>query len=231
MKLSIVIPVYNEEKYLEPLLARVESTKLKLKKEIILVDDGSTDNSRKILKKYEKKYKVFYHERNKGKGAALITGFRHASGDITLVQDSDMEYDPSNYDALLEPILSGATDIVYGSRFKGKKMFDKDNWCNPSHFIGNKILSLFASVLYFRRISDMETCYKVFRRNLLKSLKLKSQRFGFEPEITAKFLKRGYKIVEVPIDYSPRGFREGKKITWKDGIKALWYLVKYRFVD
>lgn len=234
IKLSIVIPVYNEEKTLLKILRKVEDVDLgEIKKEIILVDDFSKDDSRKILKELDKlkRYKIIFHEQNKGKGAALRTGFGKATGDIIVVQDADLEYDPEDYKRLLEPILTEKTKVVYGSRFIGTRFLSRQKWFSPMHYIGNKTLSLLTSILYFKSVSDMETCYKMFSRDILKNLNLKAQRFDFEPEITAKLLKNGYKIKEVPIHYYPRGFQHGKKITWRDGIKALYYLLKYRFAD
>lgn len=242
MKLSIIIPVYNEEKTLIKILRKVESVKLpsvgcsEIKKEIILVDDCSNDKSREILKKLEKKgkYKILYHKANGGKGRALRTGFRHATGDIILIQDADLEYDPNDYPKLLKPILSGKTKVVYGSRFKSSKgkLKEKQHLTYLLHSLGNWGLTQITNLLFWTRLTDMETCYKVFTRNVLKKIgKLRAQRFDFEPELTAKILKRGFKIKEVPIRYYSRDFDEGKKITWKDGVKAFWYLLKYRFTD
>lgn len=229
-KISIVIPVYNEKNTLLKILKKVDSVKLPLEKEIVLVDDCSKDGTRDLLKILPKKYKVVYHKVNQGKGAALITGFKNTSGDIITIQDADLEYDPKDYKKLIKLMIDGE-DVVYGSRFKGKSFFSKQRWFLPTHYIGNKILSLATSTLYFRWITDMETCYKMFTRNALNKIRLRSKRFDFEPEITAKFIKKGFKITEVPINYYPRDFDKGKKITWRDGIKALFYLLKYRFVD
>ena len=231
MKLSIVIPVYNEVKTLDKILSKVNSVKFPISKEIILVDDFSTDGTRNILKKLEKKYKVVYHMKNKGKGAAVRTGLQNATGDILTVQDADMEYDPHEFLKLLDLILSGKYKVVYGSRFLGNKISSKKKWFVPSHYLGNKMLSLATSILYFRHVTDMETCYKMFTREVLKGMKLRAMRFDFEPEITAKIIKKGYKIKEIPINYYPRGFDQGKKIDWRDGIKALLYLLRYRFFD
>ena len=226
MKLSIIMPAYNEEKNILRVLKKVTSVKLPLKKEIIVVDDGSKDKTRQLLKKVKNKaVKVFFHEKNMGKGAAIRTGLSKASGDIILIQDADLEYDPNEYSKLLKPIMKGAK-VVYGSRFHGKH--------HPRYhfyYLGNKLLTTITNILYGSSISDMETCYKVFRREAIKGMCLRAKRFDFEPEITAKFLKRGYKIVEVPILYKSRSFKEGKKITWRDGMKALFYLIKYRLVD
>lgn len=228
MKLSIIIPVYNEEKTLETILKRVESVPLDLEKEIIIIDDASKDSTRDILKNINSPHiKILYHEVNKGKGSAIRTGLKQATGDILLIQDADLEYSPEEYPKLLQPILNGTTKVVYGSRFKGKML-------GPnlfSHVIGNKILTFITKILYFRNISDMETCYKVFKKEILNNITLKAKRFDFEPEITAKIIKKGYKIYEVPITYESRLFDQGKKITWRDGIKALYYLIKYRIMD
>ncbi|MBN2454539.1 glycosyltransferase family 2 protein [Candidatus Woesearchaeota archaeon] len=226
MKLSIIMPAYNEEKNILGILKKVERVKLHFTKEIIIVDDGSKDRTREILKKIRKKQiKIFFHEKNRGKGAAIRTGISKASGDVILIQDADDEYDPNEYPKLLAPILKGAT-VVYGSRFTGRH--------HPRYrfyYLGNKILTLLTNFLYASRITDMETCYKVFRRDALNGVVLRAKRFDFEPEITAKLLKNSHNIVEVPISYRSRSFKEGKKITWKDGIKAMFYLVKYRFTD
>ncbi len=228
MKLSIVIPVYNERETLLKLLKKVESVNLgKIEKEIILIDDCSTDGTRDILKKI-KHHKVIYHQKNGGKGSALRTGFRHATGDIILIQDADLEYEPNDYLSLLKPILQGKTDVVYGSRFimKGFKP------ANKIFYFGNIFLSFLTQLLYFTRITDMETCYKVFRKTALKGIILHSSGFEFEPEITTKFIKSGHHIVEVPIHYYARRVDEGKKLKpVKDGLKALWYLLKYRVVN
>lgn len=227
MKLSVIIPVYNEAKTLEEISRRVQA--VDIEKEIILVDDGSTDGSREILKRLRSQdpsLKVVFHSHNQGKGAALRTGFREASGDYLIVQDADLEYDPRDYIKLWQPVLRGKAKVVYGSRFRGGYR----NMLTP-HFWGNKFLTWLTNLLYGVKLTDMETCYKLIPTELIKSIEIKSNRFNFEPEITAKILKRGYKIVEVPISYSGRQFSEGKKITWKDGIVAVWCLLKYRFFN
>ncbi len=234
--LSIVIPVYNEKATLKKIIRKVESVSIPgVKKEIILVDDCSTDGSRAVLKSLEKtgKYTVLFHKVNQGKGAALRTSFRKAKGDIIVVQDADLEYDPSDLKKLILPILCGKSDVVYGSRFIGQKfhLSGRKKTMHPLHFIGNKSLTFITALLFFNKITDMETCYKMFRKEVIKGMKLKARRFDFEPEITAKILKSGYKILELPIHFHPRGFEEGKKITWRDGIMHFFYLLRYRFSD
>jgi glycosyltransferase involved in cell wall biosynthesis len=226
MKLSVIIPVYNEENTIQEILRQVRA--VGLAHEIIVVDDGSTDRTRALLASEADVpgTTVILQERNKGKGAAVRTGFDRATGDILLIQDADLEYDPRDYPALLRPIEEGRVKVVYGSRFLGPRtaMFF---W----HMLGNKVLTLVTNVLYNAMLSDMETCYKVFRADVIKGMALRSRRFEFEPEITAKVLKRGHRIFEVPISYYGREYAEGKKITWRQGPKAMWTLIKYRFVD
>ncbi len=236
MKLSIVIPVYNEEKTLREILQKVEEVKLdNFEKEIIIVDDCSKDNSRKILQELAKKksYKIIFHSKNQGKGAALRTGFSRATGDVILIQDADLEYDPNDYPKLLQPIIEGEAEVVYGSRFKSKKgKLREHSFTYLMHSIGNAGLTIITNILYFSKLTDMETCYKAFTRRALEQIgPLRARRFDFEPEITAKFLKNGFRIKEVPINYYSRDFNEGKKITWKDGLKAALYLIKYRFTN
>ena len=226
MKLSVIIPVYNEKATIQEILKQVRA--VNLAHEIIIVDDGSTDGTRALLKAEEQQpgTTVIYHEHNQGKGAAVRTGFDRATGDIYLIQDADLEYDPRDYPMLLRPIEEGRVKVVYGSRFLGPRkamLF----W----HMLGNKFLTLLTNVLYNTIFSDMETCYKVFRADVVKGIPLRSRRFEFEPEITAKVLKRGHRIFEVPISYYGREYAEGKKITWREGPKAVWTLIKYRFVD
>ena len=229
MKLSIVIPVYNEVKTFTQLLEKVEAVDLgDIEKEIIIVDDYSTDGTRDLLK--DVKYKVIFQEKNGGKGRAVRSGFEHITGDIVIIQDADLEYNPEDYKELLKPILDGRAKVVYGSRLlddKIKKM-EKEGW-KSSHYLGNIILSKLTSFIYGTKITDMETCYKVMKKEVLDSFKLKAQRFDLEPEITAKVLKKGHRIVEIPIEYDGRDFKEGKKINWRDGVKAVYYLLKYRF--
>ena len=230
--LSIIIPCYNEEQTIKVIIGRIKNIKINLKKEIIVVDDGSTDNSLNLLKSI-KGITLISHDINQGKGAAIRTGLKKASGDIILIQDADLEYDPEDIPKLLEPILDNESKVVYGSRFLEKKfkIFDKNRIIYPSHLIGNKILSMFTTILYFQKITDMETGYKLFVNSAIKNLNLKANGFDIEPEITAKIKKSGYNILEIPINFKPRLIEEGKKITWKDGVKALWYLFKYRLFD
>jgi glycosyltransferase involved in cell wall biosynthesis len=226
-KLSIVIPVYNERDTLHILISKVEA--VDYKKEIILIDDYSTDGTRDVLKKYEgqENIQVLYHEHNKGKGAALRTGFSKAQGDIIIIQDADLEYDPVDYGILLAPILDGRADVVYGSRFQGGTHRVLFFW----HYLGNKFLTTLSNMFTNLNLTDMETGYKVFTKKVNDTLTLKCDRFGFEPEFTAKVAKNKFRIYEVPISYSGRDYSEGKKITWKDGFAAIWYIFKYRFTN
>ena len=225
MKITVVIPVYNEKDTLLEIFNRVKA--VPIDKEIVLVDDYSTDGSRDLLRQLENNgAKVLYHERNMGKGAALRTGFQHALGDFVIVQDADLEYDPGEFPRLLQPLLDGRADVVYGSRFAGKRRN-----MTSLHTLGNRLLTLITNILYRTSITDMETCYKIFPRVTIQSIQIESNRFNFEPEITAKLLKRGLRIVEIPISYAGRSFGEGKKITWRDGFSAVWTLMKFRFKD
>ena len=229
MKLSIIMPVYNECETLHEILSQVRAVELaNAEKEIIVVDDGSTDDSRDILIEEAKAgdLLVFHHEQNRGKGAAVRTAIEHASGDLIVIQDADLEYDPRDYPSLIQPIIEGRVTVVYGSRFLGPRkamLF----W----HMLGNKLLTLTTNILYNAILSDMETCYKCFRADVVKDIPLRSRRFEFEPEVTAKVLKRGHRIFEVPISYYGREYHEGKKISWRDAPLAFWTLVKYRFMD
>jgi glycosyltransferase involved in cell wall biosynthesis len=224
----VVIPVYNELGTIKEIVSRVQA--VDLEKEIIIVDDGSTDGTRELLQEItlsHENIKVLYHDLNQGKGAALRTGFEGATGDIIIIQDADLEYDPREYPVLLEPILDGRADIVYGSRFLGGPHRVLFFW----HYLGNKFLTLLSNALTNLNLSDMETCYKVFRREVLSGIELKSNRFGFEPEFTAKVAKKGVRIYETPISYSGRTYAEGKKIGWKDGLKAIVAIIWFRFFD
>jgi glycosyltransferase involved in cell wall biosynthesis len=241
MKLSIIIPVYNEIETIAEILARVRGVPLQiaiwggeahmetltLDREIVIVDDGSTDGTRAYLDTLRDApdLRIIFHEVNQGKGAAVLTGLQHASGDIMLIQDADLEYDPRDYPALLQPILERRTEVVYGSRFRGgpaKAMFF---W----HMLGNRFLTFVTNILYNTILTDMETCYKVFTREVAEQLRLQAPGWGFDPEITVQILLRGYRIYEVPISYTGREFTEGKKISWQDGLTVLWTLLKYRF--
>src|SRR5262245_8015011 len=222
-KLSVVIPVYNEERWLRELIRRVEE--VPIPKEIILVDDCSTDGTREILKAFEKEHCVVYQPKNQGKGAALRTGFEHATGDVILVQDADLEYDPAEYPRLLQPIIENRADVVFGSRFIGESHRVLYFW----HYVANKALTTLSNMFTNLNLTDMETCYKVFRREVLKGITLKSNRFGFEPEFTAKIAKHrpAWRVYEVPITYSGRTYEEGKKIGLKDAFQAFFCIVRY----
>jgi glycosyltransferase involved in cell wall biosynthesis len=224
-KLSVVIPVYNEKNSLLEIIRRVQA--VPIEKEIILVDDFSSDGTREVLRDLEKReFKVLYHEKNQGKGAALRTGFRRATGEFVIVQDADLEYDPNDYSKLIQPILDGRADVVYGSRFSGQRKN-----MTSLHTLGNLFLTGVTNIFFGTSITDMETCYKLFRRETIQAIRIECNRFNFEPEVTAKLLKRGLRIVEVPISYSGRSASEGKKITWRDGFSAVWTLIKYRFTE
>ena len=225
MKVSVVIPVYNEESTIREIIERVQA--VPVDKEIIVVDDYSTDGTSDELTKLEAEgaIRLYRHEVNKGKGAACRTGIAKIEGDVVIIQDADLEYDPADYPILLGPIEKGRSKVVYGSRFLGahKAMYF---W----HSVGNKMLTLVTNVLYNTTLTDMETCYKVFTADIARKLTLKSNRWGFDPELTAKILKMGNRIYEVPISYTGREFDEGKKISWKDGFTIIWVLIKYRFL-
>ena len=233
MKLSIIIPVFNEEKTITEIMERVKVADIPVDKEIIIIDDGSTDGTREKLKNING-VKIILHKINQGKGAAVITGIKEAQGEYIIIQDADLEYDPNDIKKLLQPILENKTKVVYGTRLKRMPNFSKEERTFQflSHYIGNRFLSLVTSVLYGQWLTDMETCYKLFPRKAFIDHKLNARGFELEPEITAKLLKMGYKILEVPITTKPRGYDEGKKLhTIRDGSKALFSLIKYRFYD
>ncbi|OGW42632.1 MAG: glycosyl transferase [Nitrospirae bacterium RBG_16_43_11] len=224
MKISVVMPVYNEAKTVRELIKRVED--VDLEKEIIIVDDYSTDGTRNILKGLERNpgIRVLYHDKNMGKGAALRTGFKHITGNIVIIQDADLEYNPQEYHKLIRPILDGRADVVYGSRFitteeRRVLLF----W----HSLGNSFITFISNMFTNLNLTDIETCYKVFKADVIRSLTIEENRFGFEPEITAKIAKKRYRIYEIGISYSGRDYSEGKKIGWKDGFRAIWCIVKY----
>jgi glycosyltransferase involved in cell wall biosynthesis len=231
MKVCIVIPVYNEVKTVAEIISRVSSaTVIAPEKEVIIVDDCSTDGTRELLQELgqtQKNLKILYHKTNQGKGSALRTGFASVTGDIVIIQDADLEYDPRDYPNLLQPIIDGRADVVYGSRFLGGPHRVLFFW----HYLGNKLLTLLSNALTNLNLTDMETCYKVFRRKVLDQIDLKSSRFGIEPEFTAKVAKKGFRIYEVPISYSGRDYSEGKKITWKDGFVAIFAIFWFRFFE
>ncbi|MFC1498197.1 glycosyltransferase family 2 protein [Verrucomicrobiota bacterium] len=227
MKLSIVIPVYNESSTLEEIVKRVMAVDAGMDKEIVLIDDCSVDGTRDILEKLKKDHqdwKFVFHEQNSGKGAALRSGFAAATGDIVLIQDADLEYDPAEYPSLLAPITNGHADVVYGSRFLGGGAHRVVYFW---HYVGNKLITTLSNMATNLNLTDVEVCYKVFRKQVFENIEIKENRFGFEIEITAKLAKGKWKIYEVPISYYGRSYEEGKKITWKDGVRALWCILKY----
>jgi len=227
MNISVVIPVYNEIKTIDEILRRVKNTNLAA--EIVVVDDGSMDGTRALLEKYagDELVKVILHERNQGKGAAVVTGIKAATGDVIIIQDADLEYDPREYPNLLRPLEEGLADVVYGSRFLGAPRRATMYW----HMVANKLLTFLTNILYNNILTDMETGYKVFRSHIMDGITIHARSFNFEPEFTAKILKRKVRIYEVPITFNPRDYSEGKKIKLKDAFEAVWTLVKYRFVD
>jgi glycosyltransferase involved in cell wall biosynthesis len=228
MKISVIIPVYNEKSTISEIVARVRA--VDLEKEIIVVDDGSTDGTSEELTKIDNQFEnvnVLSHQKNRGKGAALRTGFAAASGEIIIVQDADLEYDPREYETILVPILDGRAEVVYGSRFLSGPHRVLFFW----HYIGNKFLTLLCDALSNLNLTDMETCYKVFKKEVLDDIQLKSNRFGFEPEFTMKIAKKGFRVYEVPISYSGRTYEEGKKIGWRDGLAAIFAILWFRFFD
>ena len=227
MNLSVVIPVYNEVENIGEILKRVQSTKLA--REIIIVDDGSKDGTRDVLREFDGNadVRVILHERNQGKGAAVVTGLKAAQGDVLLIQDADLEYNPRDYPVLLQPIEEGLADVVYGSRFLGAPHRVTMFW----HLIANRMLTFMTNILYNTILTDMETGYKVFRRDVIEGMNIRAKRFDFEPEFTAKVLKGHHRIFEVPISFNPRDYSQGKKIKLRDAFEAVWTLLKYRFVD
>ena len=226
-KLSVIVPVFDERNTVVEIVRRMRAVVLPVDLEIVIVDDGSTDGTGDVLRQLaDSTVRIVLHEHNKGKGAAIRTGLEKVTGDLVLIQDADLEYDPEDWPKLLAPVLRGKAQVVYGSRFTGERrnmLF--------LHWMGNRFLSLTTNVLYNTTLSDMETCYKLFDRSVIDGITIRASRFEFEPEITAKILRRGIRIYEVPISYTGREFDEGKKITWRDGFIALWTLVKYRFTD
>ena len=227
MKLTVIIPVYNEVNNIGEIVKRVQATKLA--SEIIIVDDGSQDGTGEVLQKLDgkKKVRVILQGKNRGKGAAVVAGMKMAQGDVLLIQDADLEYDPRDYPALLKPIQEGLADVVYGSRFLGAAHRVTMFW----HQLANQLLTLMTNILYDSILTDMETGYKVFRRQVIEGMKIRARRFNFEPEFTAKILKRKYRIYEVPITFNPRDYAEGKKIVLRDAFEAVWALLIYRIMD
>lgn len=236
MRLSIIIPVYNEEKTIIQILNKINKIRLprNFKKEVIVIDDGSLDSTPKKLS--EEKigdYKYFRHEKNLGKGGAIRTGLKEATGELILIQDADLEYDPIFYSSLLEPFINNKTEVVYGTRLKDYplNLWGEKKTVLPAHLIANWFLTSLTNFLYCSNLTDMETGYKIFKRKIFQNIKIEANRFDFEVEVTAKILKRGIEIIEIPITVNPRTYQEGKKIGWKDGIAAIWALFKYKFID
>ena len=229
MKLSVVMPVYNEVQWLEAIIRKVQESVPDIEKEILLVDDFSTDGTREIVERLHAPpaIRVSLHPENRGKGAALRTAFDMVTGDVVIIQDADLEYDPEDYPSLLNPIRNGKADVVYGSRFTGETHRVLFFW----HYVGNKFLTTLSNMFTNLNLTDMETCYKAFRAEVMRDIRIRSNRFGFEPEFTAKVARRGYRIYETSISYHGRDYGEGKKITWKDGIKALFAIVYFRLFD
>jgi len=233
-KLSVIIPVYNEEKTVEKVLDYICGKKFPLELEILVVNDGSYDSSEEIVKNFIKRYKAkskkikvkLFSKKNEGKGSAVRLGIKMARGNIIIIQDADLEYNPDDYNKIIKPIIDGKEKVVYGSRFlkEHKPLY-------RIYYLGNKFLTLLTKIIYGTNITDMETCYKAFRSDVIKSIEIKSNKFDIEPEITAKILKRGIRIKEIPISYTPRSVKEGKKIGWRDGLKAIYTLVYWRFRD
>ena len=232
MKLSIIIPVYNEAQTLKEILKRIEEVDLgKIQKEIILIDDTSTDNSKEIIKKLKGNYIKIFHKKNTGKGGALKSGIRVATGNLIVFQDADLEYDPKDYLKLLQPILDSKASITFGSRFVNEKLilFGSNKSLHPSHWLGNKFLTSTFNLLYNTKLTDAEPCYKMFKSDVLKEIDVESDGFEYDIELMCKLVKKGHKILQLPISYTPRSFEEGKKINWRDGIVALLTMIKHRF--
>jgi len=230
MKLSVLMPVYNERETVEEIVARVLAVELEgIEHELVVVDDGSTDGTREVLGELagHPQVNVYYHDVNQGKGAAVRTAIFRADGDVVVIQDADLEYDPNDYESLLAPFADGRAKVVYGSRFMGGPRRAMLFW----HMVGNKLLTFITNILYDSIITDMETCYKLISGDVIRSLPLRARGFELEPEVTAKILRRGYRIYEVPISYAGREYYEGKKITWVDGLRAIWALLRYRIAD
>ncbi|HUW56392.1 MAG TPA: glycosyltransferase family 2 protein [Planctomycetota bacterium] len=229
--LSIVMPVYNEEGWVTEAVRRVMAEAVPLRKELVIVDDGSTDGTAARLEAIRERYpdsvRVFRHRRNRGKGAALRTAFAEVRGDVVIVQDADLEYSPKDYSRLLEPILDGRADVVYGSRFAGQTHRVLFFW----HYVGNRFLTTLSNLFSNLNLTDMEVCYKVFKREVLKGIRIRSNRFGFEPEITAKIARKRVRIYEVPVSYDGRDYSEGKKVGWRDGLKAVACIVYFQLFD
>ncbi len=229
MKLSIIIPAYNEEKTLLQILSKIKKVDLgDIKKEIIIIDDASKDNTKKIIENIkDKNIKKIFHKENQGKGSAIRNGIKHSTGDIIIIQDADLEYDPNDYLKLINPIINNKAKVVYGSRALNRE----NKYSYFSFMIGGKIVTFITNLLFFSNLTDEPTCYKTFSSEIIKNIEIKGNRFEWEPEVTAKILKKGIKILEFPIRYNPRDKKHGKKINWRDGLIAIWTLFKYRFND
>lgn len=234
MKLSILIPVFNESNTLVEILARIEKADLgDIGKEVIIIDDASTDGSREIIEKLGRKYVKIFQPENRGKGAALKAGIKAATGDFIIFQDADLEYDPKDYINLIHPILKNKTEITFGSRFVDQKfvIFGKNKIAHPTHYIGNKFLTIAFNILYGTKLTDVEPCYKMFKSSILKNVSVASNGFEYDIELMCRLVKKGHRIIQIPIRYNPRGFHEGKKINWRDGIKALLVILEYKIKD